>query len=392
MENNNRNLKTKYYLKTMQNIMKKEIFLTSTGICYHIDGHNFIIDSRYEKQFNKLIDLYQRSKKISLKTKILTLLASISIITILLNTENVINLFSQDKYIGNIDKTFKDKTIETTEILFKLMENKKEQIKNKRKEYDIFILGCANDLNMEKRDAQKILTLTHEITNQYKNDFESFYNKIFELDSAQALNQLFSFLQTLNSQKNNSISKQNIEEITKLKEITIKMEKRKNRNYYDIPVYDQDFQDFIYDTSIAYNVPYKIGFILAELESGSSWKSNSLISNGNYGLTQINWCNLPFIKENYGYEKEEVLNNPYINMECCIRLLHDIYLPACNYNENNICYEDIFGTYNRWIIWKDYPEACEYVEKAMHLLNTKYSVDFIKENKENNQTLQRIQK
>lgn len=181
-------------------------------------------------------------------------------------------------------------------------------------------------------------------------------------------------------------------EIEELKDVVSKMANRKNRVYYDIPVYDLDFQDFIYETAIYYDVPYRIPFIIAELESGGSWKSNGVLSNGNYGLTQINWFNLDYIEKNYGYNEIEVQNDPYINMECCIRLLHDKFLPASYYDSNNINYEEIFGVYNRWVLWKDYPEAIEYVESAINLLNTKYSSDFIVEDTEVVLALELLQK
>ena len=149
------------------------------------------------------------------------------------------------------------------------------------------------------------------------------------------------------------------------------------RNYYEIPVYDNHFQDFIYDTALQYKVPYKVVFTILEKESGHTWASNGIESQTHdLGLSQINRQNLAFIEKNYGYTEEDVKNDPYINVECCIRLLRDVYMPKANFYETRD-YEEVFGLYNGWVKWRSLNSSCSYVQSAMEIMETKFAPSFI---------------
>ncbi len=395
------NLITNYCIWKMKNIAAKQIPLASSGACYQIDGYSFIIDSKYELQFNKLISLYQNCTKHSLKIKLLTLLASLSIISLFTTTnenitftnklkeivEDTIDSHTTTNSFANIDMQLTENIVKTADNLARTIETRNAEIKSNQRKYDSLIELNCYDLNIDIQTKNKIITLTNQIVEMDRDNFETFYQEklLTKLDSAESLQTILDYLQS-------KIGTKGKKEIKELKDIVTKMANRKNRVYYDIPVYDLDFQDFIYETATFYDVPYRIPFVIAELESGGSWKSNGVLSNGNYGLTQINWYNLDYIEKNYGYKEIEVQNDPYINMECCIRLLHDKFLPASHYDSNNINYEEVFGIYNRWVLWQDYPEAIEYAENAINLLNTKYSGDFVVQDKEDTLTLELTQK
>ncbi len=114
------------------------------------------------------------------------------------------------------------------------------------------------------------------------------------------------------------------------------------------------------------NIPYQIILTIGYRESAGNWNNNGVISSTNdYGMFQINECNLSYIEENLGYSKEEILNDPIKNAEACLFLLNDIVK-----REDVTTLEDIFGMYNGWVNWQEKPQSVEYVKACMEIMNT----------------------
>lgn len=136
-------------------------------------------------------------------------------------------------------------------------------------------------------------------------------------------------------------------------------------------------EDEIKHIAALYNVPYQIVLTIGERESSGMWNNNGVISSTNdYGRFQINEYNLPYIEENLGYNKEEILNDPIKNTEACVFLLRNII----NREDVNSV-EQVFGMYNGWVGWKDKPLAVDYSNTCCEIMNN-YFPDFEYEKKQ----------
>lgn len=110
---------------------------------------------------------------------------------------------------------------------------------------------------------------------------------------------------------------------------------------------------------------------IAHIESGGNFNNNGKISNtDDYGFYQINVVNHSDIYEKLGYTAEDLLNNPYKNIEGAALIIKNIY----NMYENpNI--EDVLGTYNGWSNWREKEISINYVEKGLYLYQDTYNKD-----------------
>ena len=136
---------------------------------------------------------------------------------------------------------------------------------------------------------------------------------------------------------------------------------------------DCKYQEYIKKMCDEYGVSFNVMMTIIDNESDGKFDSNGKVSEwGDYGYCQINECNHDVIYENLGITTDELLNNPEKNIEAAIYLVSDIYkrYPQEVAVEN---YENVFGTYNGWILWKQKQTSIEYVEKAMEKFNTIYN-------------------
>ena len=132
-----------------------------------------------------------------------------------------------------------------------------------------------------------------------------------------------------------------------------------------------ELEDSIKNLCLLYDIPYQIVLTIGERESGGNWNNNGIISRtDDYGIFQINECNLEYIEENLGYTKEEIMNNPLKNTEACLFLLSNII----DMDDVNSV-RDIFGVYNGWVNWKDKAMAVDYADGCYEILNH-YFPDF----------------
>lgn len=130
----------------------------------------------------------------------------------------------------------------------------------------------------------------------------------------------------------------------------------------------QNLKLFIIQISKKYNIPYDILETIIHQESGGCWNTNGVISPTNdYGLTQINECNLEKIYNELGYTKEEILYETPKAIDAQAYLIKEI-IDLYGYNDT-INYKEVFGTYNGWIKWKNKEISVEYADSCMEILN-----------------------
>lgn len=150
----------------------------------------------------------------------------------------------------------------------------------------------------------------------------------------------------------------------------IKMKILENK-YYDC-LCPLEWQDYIFEKCEEYSVPDYIVMSIIDQESNGTWNTNGVISvTKDYGLAQINLCNLELIEEVFGYTKEDILNNPYKNIEAAIYLIKNII--NISIENNKIDIKNVFGMYNGWSNWQDIEESCKYVDSCMNRLEEKFS-------------------
>jgi hypothetical protein len=161
------------------------------------------------------------------------------------------------------------------------------------------------------------------------------------------------------------------EEDTEIVEDTTTLEPEEEKTYYDFAC-SNEFQDYIISISDAYGIPYEIMFTIIERESGGEWNTNGVISKTNdYGLCQINKCNLSDIYDVLGYTEDEILNDPYKNVEAALYLLQTIF-NHYGYTKDNFEYENVFGCYNGWVRWKKIKGSVNYSNGCMKILEEKF--------------------
>lgn len=133
------------------------------------------------------------------------------------------------------------------------------------------------------------------------------------------------------------------------------------------------YQEYIYEMCEKYNIPFNVVITILDNESNGLFNTNGVISDwDDYGLCQINICNHDVIYEKFGFTSEDLLNNPYKNIEAASYLISEIckMYPQDLIDEN---YENIFGTYNGWILWEEKQTSLEYVENAIKKISTIYN-------------------
>jgi len=138
-----------------------------------------------------------------------------------------------------------------------------------------------------------------------------------------------------------------------------------NTKNYSGMALDNEFEDDIKMISDEYNIPYQVVLTIGERESGGSWNNNGIISSTNdYGVFQINECNLSYIEDKLGYTKEEILYDSVKNAEACVFLLNDIIS-----RDDVTTLDDIFGMYNGWVNWEKKSQSVNYVNACLEIVD-----------------------
>lgn len=145
------------------------------------------------------------------------------------------------------------------------------------------------------------------------------------------------------------------------------------QEYYDIPIYDETFQEHLFSLSDKYGFSHDILFTIGHVESRGTWATNGVISPTNdYGLFQINITNHEQINQALGFTTDDIQYDPYKNAEAAAYLIKTFF-QLYNYDESHFDYQNIFGTYNGYIFWEEKEQSLEYVELCMEALEEKYS-------------------
>ena len=156
-----------------------------------------------------------------------------------------------------------------------------------------------------------------------------------------------------------------VSEKTVTQERTLVEKSYDNEYNYSGMALSNEFEDEIKKIAQEYDVDYQIVLTVGERESGGKWNNNGVISKTNdYGVFQINQCNLDYIEKNLGYTKDEVLHEPIKNAESCIYLLTDII----NREEVDTL-EEIFGMYNGWVRWDEKSQSVEYSNACCDIIS-----------------------
>ena len=125
---------------------------------------------------------------------------------------------------------------------------------------------------------------------------------------------------------------------------------------------------YIQDMSNKYEVPVDLLITIIHQESGGQWNTNGVCSyTDDYGLTQINECNIEMLKRELGFIKEDILYNPKCAIEAQAFLIKNI-MNMYHYNRDTTDYENVFGTYNGWINWREKEMAVYYAASCMNIL------------------------
>lgn len=134
---------------------------------------------------------------------------------------------------------------------------------------------------------------------------------------------------------------------------------------------EKEYQEYIYEVANQNNIPFNVMMTIAHIESGGNFNNNGKISStDDYGFYQINVVNHNVIYEELGYTSEDLLNDPYKNIDAAALIIKNIYNM---YDDPNV--EDILGTYNGWNNWREKEISIEYVEKGLDLYQNIYNKD-----------------
>lgn len=179
------NLEKRFYLKLMENIASKEVKSVSI---INSQKHCFVVDKKYEKLCEKIMELYEKStssskKFYSCRHNVKWLCATGLIIIQILNQEKLNYVYAQTPYEEEIineeeNTSIEEEIVET--ILESIIENSQEVVSEIQTEpeiseqsiYDIYLQEYASYFHF---DSDKVIALAKMTTNNYE-DFTSIIN------------------------------------------------------------------------------------------------------------------------------------------------------------------------------------------------------------------------
>lgn len=142
--------------------------------------------------------------------------------------------------------------------------------------------------------------------------------------------------------------------------------------YYNVPC-SKELQNYFYELEEKWGIPARVAMALVDKESDGKWSTNGVISpTDDYGLSQINIRNHAYIKRELGYTTEEILNDPYKNLDAMFLLL------TCVFNQYGYTMDDydllnVAGAYNGWTTWESKEQSVEYANECVNIYNTKFT-------------------
>jgi hypothetical protein len=264
--------------------------------------------------------------------------------------------------------------------------NNKKRMLYKQKKFLLLnlasIILVTSSVNVSAKNSGINAGITKAIMEEMSEDNHSLYagvtKKLFDVMSEEKYENnfnLFSDVKALN-EGYSGISKQLVKCLTEETEtvdiaalndeMTISKTPEIQESYYDIAC-STELQDYMMAMGEKYGFPGEILMILLYCESGGNYNTNGVISETNdYGLAQINKCNFKTIYDRLGFTEDEILNNPYKNLEAAALLISDIFA-AYDYTSDNFDYANVFGTYNGWSNWESIESSVNYSNMCMEI-------------------------
>lgn len=102
--------------------------------------------------------------------------------------------------------------------------------------------------------------------------------------------------------------------------------------YYDIPL-SRELQDYIYELSVKYNVPYEV--VIAVIQQESSYRPKVVGQAGELGYMQIHPINFERLEEELGITN---FTDPEQNILCGVYMLSELYEEYDNMIDVLMCY------------------------------------------------------
>lgn len=217
----------------------------------------------------------------------------------------------------------------------------------------------------KKIETKKALNIYNEYLSRIdENEFNNIPSELLKTESYSVLNPYIGM--------NNEINVDIVKQIESEEEPEITIEPVyepiiETKTYYTINATEQ-LQDYINMKAEEYGIPAEIAFTIIERESGGTWETNGVISKTNdYGLSQINICNHSAIYNALGYTTDDLLYNEEKNIDAMFYLLQGIF-NQYGYTKDNYSYENVFGTYNGWLNWRNINSSVNYANGCLQIL------------------------
>ncbi len=327
------------------------------------------------KSINECFDIYCRFNKIVLKA------------------ENKFRIFPSSINKDNVLKLYDKRTAMAEEILFRIVRSKGEKtiIEYKGNKFkvnsrykDIFmkvLVSADKELNFDKVMSRSLISKTGAKGRKKSSKIKYYVavaslvfgtlfstSKLNEKEVAPTISIEIDNDDVVSSSYNDEIADLSIDSTSAVVASDTNDDVVSSTLYYNIEA-PKEWQDFIFSKASEYGIPANIAFTIVERESGGHWNTNGVISStSDYGVSQINEVNLSFINKNLGYSKEEILYDPYKNIDSMFFLLSYIF-NTLGYDENNFNYENVFGTYNGWLNWRQYKNSVNYAKGCLDIMN-----------------------
>ena len=147
-------------------------------------------------------------------------------------------------------------------------------------------------------------------------------------------------------------------------------EEKITMDYSGMPI-DHEYEEYLYELSEQYGVPFELIMTFGYIESNGTWETNGKISATNdYGQFQINRCNHRSIMKHFGWAdsvnevSEILLWDREKNAEAAVWLMSNILNDS---HCKNI--EWAIGMYNGYIHWQHNSWSVRYKNEGMSVMN-----------------------
>ena len=156
----------------------------------------------------------------------------------------------------------------------------------------------------------------------------------------------------------------NAQEIKEMREeMVLERQKQKEEEEaakeYSGMALSHEYENYIVEKAEEYNIPGEVMLCLGNVETGGTWDCTGVVSNGNYGNFQINWCNVKQIHDHFHWydtvdeTREALKDDAEKNAEAAIWLVSRIL--ECNHCQT---FQTLCMSYNGSPNRVNYAYAC----------------------------------